>query len=47
MNKDTIIDILGIVALISVLVFCGYKSYGYMKYVDGLVEQHRIELLGK
>ena len=47
MNKDTIIDILGVIAIIGVIIFGGYKSYCYMKYVDSLVEQHRIELLGK
>lgn len=47
MNKDVIIDLLSIVGIISIIVFCCYKSYCYTKYIDSLVEQHRIELLGK
>ena len=47
MNKDIILDILGVVGIISIIAFGCYKSYCYTKYIDSLVEQHRIELLGK
>lgn len=47
MNKDTILSAAAIIGIISVIVFCGYQSCRYMRYIDSLVEQHRIELLGK
>lgn len=47
MNKDTIIDVLGLIAIISVIGYLCYGSYCYMKRVDTMVEQYRIELLNK
>lgn len=47
MTKQDIIDILCVLIFVCFIGTLGYGSYCYMKRVDALVDQYRIELLNK
>lgn len=47
MTRATILDILCVISFVVIVGTLCHGSYCYMKRVDAMVEQYRIELLNK